>query len=199
MLFAQRFSREYRKECDDCVIRNLDNKDYVIGQKNVQERVKRLLGFINDHRTRDSKILDIGSGGYMPIFLGTTHACDLSPVAGDVLEKMGFTGTFAIASCDDLPYQDKAFDVAVCTEVIEHLPELEDVRGTFKEIERVAKKWVVTTPLASRSGFRDKWNIEETHRQFFTIEDLKDMLDILLPGLDPKFEKVDHYVFITRV
>jgi len=192
-------TEEYLKENEKTVIANLSNKDFVIGPKHYQGRVRRIMEFIVKNRTNNCKILDIGSGAYMPVHMGATHACDITGISGDILEKSGWKGSFRVASCDDLPYNEKEFDVAICTEVLEHLPDLETVERTFKEIERVAHSWVVTTPKASKSGFRDKWNIEPTHKQFLTLEDIRGMVARSLPGIPCTFEEVEHYVFIMRV
>jgi ubiquinone/menaquinone biosynthesis C-methylase UbiE len=139
----------------------------------------------------------------MPIFLGATHACDLSSAAGELLRRTGYAGKFTVADCRDLPYHDKEFDVAVMTEVIEHLPEMRDVHKALRELERVAKKWVATTPRASASGFRDKWNIEETHKQFLTRDDMVKIALMNFPDLvrkgKIKLSDVEHYVFVRRL
>lgn len=196
-------SPEYKKVCEEMIIRNLNNKNYVVGPNFMQGRVKEIIGFINQHKTPDSKILDIGSGAYMPIVLGATHACDVVEMAGNILEKSRWKGEFQVASCDSLPYEDKSMDIAICTEVIEHLPYYEVVARTFQETERVAKKWVITTPRASKSGFRDTWNVEETHVQFFTTGDIRTMMRDLFPDLfrerKIRLKDVNHYVFVTRV
>lgn len=191
-------SPEYKKSCERMILANLDNKNFVVGPNHVQDRIKRLLSFIKEHRTDDSKILDIGSGAYMPIVLGATHACDVVEMAGDILEKSGWKGCFEIGSCDDLPYKDKQFDIAICSEIIEHLPEMDSVVETFSEIERVAKKWILTTPKASKTGFRDDWNIEPSHLQFLTFNDIQELVEVTLPGIPYRIEEVGHYVVVIR-
>ena len=192
-------STDYKRLCEKMILANLRNKNYVVGPNYFQNRVKSILDFLKELKFEGAKILDIGSGAYMPIVLGATHACDVVEMAGDILKTSGWKGSFEIGSCDNLPYKDKEFDIADCSEVIEHLPELDSVAETFKEIERVAKKWVMTTPKASKSGFRDDWNIEPTHLQFFTLEDIKAMVKATIPDADCIFEEVGHYVFILRV
>jgi hypothetical protein len=189
-----RLPREYIKEAEKTIIANLSNKDYVVGPKNISLRFRKLMEFINRNRTATSFILDIGSGAYMPIMIDATHACDVSRIAGDILEQSGWNGIFSVASCDKLPYRDKSMSLAVCCEVIEHLPDYEMVVRTFQEIDRVAKKWHMDTPLASRSGFRDSWNIEPTHKQFFSMDDLKR----LAAPYGAKIETGDNHAFITK-
>jgi len=80
-------------------------------------------------------------------------------------------GHFKVASCTNIPAPDKYFDVAVCSEVIEHLPEIADVKKTFSELERVAKKWIITTP-GNPLGPK---NTEPTHKRFLDLETLKNL------------------------
>jgi ubiquinone/menaquinone biosynthesis C-methylase UbiE len=44
-----------------------------------------------------------------------------------------------------LPFIDKEFDVATCIEVIEHLPKISGIY-LLNELERIAKKIIITTP-----------------------------------------------------
>ena len=72
------------------------------------------------------RILCVGSGGVEPIAIGATHAVDVHISAGDLLREQGWKGAFYVGSCDNLAsnWSSKQcmFDVAVCSEVIEHLP-----------------------------------------------------------------------------
>jgi ubiquinone/menaquinone biosynthesis C-methylase UbiE len=47
-----------------------------------------------------------------------------------------------------LPFSDKTFDVATCIEVIEHLPKNNGFY-LLNELERIAKKVIITTPNVS--------------------------------------------------
>jgi 2-polyprenyl-3-methyl-5-hydroxy-6-metoxy-1,4-benzoquinol methylase len=109
-------------------------------------------------------ILSVGCGGREPIAITATHACDIVPNSGEYLKKDGWNGEFKIASCTDLPYPDNSMDVVVCSEVIEHIPLLSDVERTFKEVNRVGKKWIMTTPHPPI------WF--PTHKRIFTCEQL---------------------------
>lgn len=111
------------------------------------------------------KILSVGSAGYEPILTGSTHATDVSPVALILLKESGWKGKFKVGSCTDLPYRSKSFDCGVCTEVIEHLPSMDDVDKTFFEIDRVCKNWILTTPC--------KPVPEPDHKRLFTPEQMR--------------------------
>jgi len=114
-------------------------------------------------------ILSVGCGSYEPILINATHAIDIVPLSEFYLRKLGWKGYFTVASCTDIPAPDKYFDVAVCSEVIEHLPEIKDIADTFKEVNRVAKKWIFSTP-ANPIG---PLNSEPTHKRSLDLETLK--------------------------
>lgn len=92
------------------------------------------------------KVLSVGSAGREPIIIKATHAMDVSPVAGELLKEAGWKGKYVVGSCTELPFKDKEFDCGICSEVIEHLPTIEDVEATLNELNRACKSWMVTTP-----------------------------------------------------
>jgi hypothetical protein len=44
-----------------------------------------------------------------------------------------------------IPFDDKSVDLLICNSVIEHVP-LDEREGLAREIERVAKHWIIQTP-----------------------------------------------------
>lgn len=128
---------------DDCVTRN--NELMSAFQEGMFiDRINILKEFVNDHPS-----IDLGCGAFMPKLLGTTHACDDSLLALKFLLKKGWNGDFKqLDVSKKLPYFDKQFRCAVCSEVIEHFKTEEDVTSLFREIDRISEKWVVTTPSA---------------------------------------------------
>ena len=52
-----------------------------------------------------------------------------------------------VASAEQLPFGDKAFDVVLAAEILEHIP-FERVSGALSEIRRVATQSVITLPHA---------------------------------------------------
>ena len=111
------------------------------------------------------KVLDVGCSGYAPIFFGATHALDVHELAGHLLRANGYAGEFVVGSCDALPFPDKSFPCVVCSEVIEHLPDLAAVEKTFQELDRVGTSWLLTTPCKSIP--------EKTHRHLFLEPQVK--------------------------
>ncbi len=184
------FSPEYIKQQERVIKENFENRHYVLQS----ERFKILKRFVEGAK----KSIDIGSGGFMPHYLGVTHACDISPLSGRLLKGLGWKGKFKVCSCDKLTYLDKSFDVAVCSEVIEHLPKLDMVIKTIYEINRIAKKWIITTPCASAPGFRDAWNKEPDHKHFFTAVDLIKLSRPISVTVEVLYDKGVYYAFLKN-
>jgi hypothetical protein len=112
-------------------------------------------------------ILDAGCGVYEPIFIANspnTVALDLALISLKNLKKLGFKGHLLRGSITHLPFKHLAFNKTVASEVIEHLFELSDVDLAIKEVERVSKNFLITTPNCNR--FWGKY-YDSTHFQFF--------------------------------
>ena len=160
-----KLTEKYVAEQTDCVQRNLE------GYKNYKTNVctQMRIGVTKQFCEGKEKILSVGCGAFEPIFLKATHALDATPVSGELLKQQGWQGEFRQGSCDELPYPDKFFDVAVCSEVLEHLPDDEMIARTFREVDRVAKTWIFTTPDESKCRY---WTQDKSHLQFWNREQL---------------------------
>jgi hypothetical protein len=154
-------------------------------------RFARIRKFIEGCAT----VLSVGCGPYEPVVINATHACDVADNALTFLKLGGWSGEFRICSCDNLPYSYKQFDAAVCSEVIEHLPDLESVKKTFEELTRVAKRWIVTTPC---NPLGPK-NTEPTHKRAFTEELLSTLLPTSVLPQNINVEKDDTYFYATCI
>ena len=154
-------SPEYLEAERRVVVQNFKNRRYL--KRN--PRWKIIIPFCQGART----ILSIGSGGVEPTIIKATHAIDIVPHSEHLLRVLKWRGHFKVASCTNIPAPDNYFDVAVCSEVIEHLPDVSDVSKTFSEINRVAKRWIVDTPGNPLGPL----NIERDHKRFLDIETLK--------------------------
>jgi hypothetical protein len=130
---------------EDCVKRNYERKENFMRNPQNKDRLLILRKFVGI----DKPSIDLGSGGFMPKFLEVSHACDDNELSGELIAKEGWKGEFEIVNLEhSLPYSDKQFKVAVCSEVIEHFKTKEGVTNLFKEIDRIAERWIVTTPAA---------------------------------------------------
>lgn len=107
-----------------------------------------------------SSVLDVGCGDREALFACNKEkavALDFSMTALKKLKAKGFKGYLVLANVTSLPFKDKCFEKAICSEVIEHLPTLMRARACIKELERVSKSFMVTTPNKdSLQGWSDK-------------------------------------------
>ena len=88
-----------------------------------------------------NKLLDIGCGkgftGKSIInFCKNYYGIDISSSAVKIAKKKIKNGNFVVGSALNLPYEDKTFDLIVCSEVLEHIPKF---KKAIKEISRVVK------------------------------------------------------------
>lgn len=97
------------------------------------------------------RVLDCpcGAGRLTPTILPHADhvtAVDLSPAmveeARDALAPLAGADrlSFAVASVDDLPFEDDAFDATVCHRLIHHLADAVDRGKVFAELARVTKE-----------------------------------------------------------
>ena len=112
-----------------------------------------------------NKILVAGCYCYEPIVLNSSHACDINPNYINDLNENGYKGKAIVADVKALPYKDKEFDCVFCTETLEHLKTIEEVKTAISEIIRVGKIWFISVP-----GFHSK--NAKTHYHTFTIDSL---------------------------
>ncbi len=104
-------------------------------------RMKRLLEAIP---YTDGKILDIGCGGgvvteSLAYFYpkAKAYGCDVSETAIKYANEFGSGKvTYGVIKGKKLPYKDKFFDVCICLDVMEHIP---DIDFFLKEVRRILK------------------------------------------------------------
>ena len=143
----------------DCVQRNDKLMPTFTTDSTFIERIKVLKKFVVN------PCVDMGCGGFMPSVLNTTHACDDTNYAKECLTKRGWKGKFRKLDLGKKTnYKDKEFKTAVCSEVIEHLNNEDEIRTLFREIDRISENWIVTTP----SAFFD----DPDHKFFFGPNEL---------------------------
>ncbi len=127
---------------------------------------------------RDGYILDNGCGEVEPVLVSNnarTVGLDISKVALQDLKAKTFKGHIVLGSALKLPFKDKAFEKAICSDVIEHLPTSHDVARCLQELNRIAKEYMLTTP---NCGFGADWYAltYADHKRFYSIADLRRLL-----------------------
>jgi len=123
--------------------------------------IASLRGRLSEERSKSISILDVGcfEGSLLfeinSLFSDTfsisstgidlsTHGIEFASKRAEYFNLKGFT--FAVMDANKLEYPDKTFDFVICTEVVEHIPNPENV---FNEISRVLSKTgtaIITTP-----------------------------------------------------
>ena len=177
-----KLTKEYIAENVDCVFRNFNQIDGDRKSDRVQERIKIIKDFCGDAK----KILSVGCGSHEPIDINATWAVDIAENAEEYLKKQGWKGKFNLASCDELPFPNGVFDVVVCSEVIEHLPDLKIVKKTFQEVNRVAQRWIFTCP--------DWKGTEPTHKRAFN----ETLLRAVTSGLKCEIKHIGRYFYVIH-
>lgn len=86
------------------------------------------------------KGLDVGCGHGFAVYEMTNRGYDVygSDIADNTVswKELGILDRCKIAPAHQMPYEDNEFDMVVCTDVMEHVPETY-IDATFKEIVRV--------------------------------------------------------------
>lgn len=146
------------------------------------ERIRVLTAFAQRYDT----VLNVGSGGYLPLLVKTTHAIDVSTLAEQLLRKYNWKGPFTVASCTELPFECNSFNCGICSEVIEHLPSISDVEDTLNELDRVCKEWIISTPCIEDPN--------PDHKRLFTEEQISEYA----ARYDAKFMRYSLWWFIWK-
>ncbi len=134
----------------------------------------------------NSSVLDVGCGdGAFLNFLKEQNrglnltGIDISEQALSVSRERGFQ-TFQADVSNTLPFKDKVFDYSVCSEVLEHIANSEDLlnemrrvtrRGIMVSIPNIAL-WKHRSRLFFLGSFPIQWLLEpREHIRFFSIKD----------------------------
>lgn len=100
--------------------------------------------------TNPKTVLDAGCGeGFVSQYLAMRNGSisitgvDVQPRAIEFAKKnFGETVTYRLGSLYALPFSDNSFDTVVCSQVLEHV---DDVETAVAELKRVARRFVVIT------------------------------------------------------
>ena len=143
------------------------------------------------------KVLDVGAGVFgtcQYISEETTikaelHCIDQSYTAKEIVEARCPLIHYLVHSVEELPYDDKAFDVVIAGEIIEHM---EDPRAFVNELCRVGKNIALST-VDTRSENAIKHGDYPEHLWEFEPEDL---VEFFKPYGDVEYTTVGDYHFI---
>jgi len=99
-----------------------------------------------------SRVLDAGAGScpYRHLFSHCEYkAQDFTSLQGEQLSGGGYGRIDYVCDIADIPVDDGTFDVILCTEVLEHLPEPIKAIYEFARILKPGGKIIITAPLGS--------------------------------------------------
>lgn len=132
---------------------------------------------------KGSKVLDVGAGGcpHRKLFNHCEYfSQDFVQLSSmQIQNQLGYGKIDFVSDILNIPVPDKSYDVILCTEVIEHIP---DPIAAIKEISRILKpggKLLITAPLQSGlhqepyhfyGGYTKYW-----YQKFLSENDLTDM------------------------
>ena len=97
-------------------------------------------------------LLDVGAGDgrITNVIAGRAHLAVAQDISSGGLRRVAVSALPVQGTSDRLPYRNGAFDLVMCAEVIEHLPD-EVLRRTVAEAARVSRRYIlVTTPFEER-------------------------------------------------
>lgn len=157
--------------------------DMIIKATKVAPVIDRLNWIMNETirlSKPESKIVDIGCSDCPMTYL-LTNCTWVDTVSYDkVVADMKHFGRqpipkekFVRASAEDLPFENKKFDIALITELLEHVSDPVDI---LREVNRVAKHVIITVP--NEYSWDIKWNPfhNTSHVRHYTENMLKQHL-----------------------
>lgn len=101
---------------------------------------------------KGAKVLDVGAGSapYRALFNQCDYSTqDFSELKPDQLRHGGYGAIDIVSPAHAIPVTDASFDVLLCTEVLEHVPEPIAVIREFGRILRPGGRLILTAPLGS--------------------------------------------------
>jgi len=145
-------------------------------------RCKFVCDWIGENKNDVFSYLNIGCGHgwlerYIENSLKSSRIVGIEPTVDDIKTSIDNNSSnkveFIVASGLNLPFEDKSFDICVCSEVLEHIPENKEI-NLFNEINRVLLPggiFYLTTPNNSvLSKYLDPAWYLVNHRHYTVIE-----------------------------
>jgi SAM-dependent methyltransferase len=99
-----------------------------------------------------SKVLDVGAGSapYRKLFAHCSYTTqDFLQLRADQLRYGGYSPIDIVSEAKTIPVSDGSFDIVICTEVLEHVPEPIAVVREFGRIIAPGGRLILTAPLGS--------------------------------------------------
>jgi 2-polyprenyl-3-methyl-5-hydroxy-6-metoxy-1,4-benzoquinol methylase len=146
----EQFASQYNRPGPRAVIENR----WSIFQKGLEE-----FSLIKNrkHSTSPTRILDAGCGDGINLFglnkISQTlsleaqiYGVDYNPLRLERASKFSFVEEITQSPLDDLPYADAWFDVIICNQVLEHIPQDQKVLEELKRVTRPGGMFILGVP-----------------------------------------------------
>ena len=136
-------------------------------------------GLLESHLNNGEVVLDAGCGRKSNLRLVkkrlTTVGLDHYKPYLKESRKKSLHDKYVLGDVRRMPFEDKSFDVVVSVEVLEHMPKKDGLK-MLKEMERVARRIVLTTP----NGFLPTYprvddNPDEAHLCGWSVSELESL------------------------
>lgn len=99
-----------------------------------------------------SRVLDVGAGSapYRGLFVACDYKTqDFAELKNEQLRNGGYGSIDFVSDASSIPVPDSSFDVVLCTEMLEHVPEPISVVREFGRIVAPGGRLILTAPLGS--------------------------------------------------
>lgn len=170
-------------------------------RKMVTNFQKKLMLILNRTISGDCKIIDVGCGEGFTVDLihknfpnVSISGCDGASEAVEIARERIPDIHFEVGNIYSLPYGNKEFDIAICTEVLEHL---EYPDQALFELRRIARKILITVPhepwfrIGNMLALHNLKRLGDPvdHIQHWTYNGFRAFIKSKLPGLQIYFDK----------
>jgi ubiquinone/menaquinone biosynthesis C-methylase UbiE len=145
-------------------------------------REKRLVkGILERLPIESGKLLEVGPGsGYLLSFLKVrfaVHAFDLSQERLNKVKELVPQAVLESGEAKNLPYENNFFDLTICSEVLEHVPEYEKALKELIRVTKVGGFVLITVPKDEKPVKYQCYHCNKIgflygHINFFTLESL---------------------------
>ena len=116
------------------------------------------------------------------LLTGTVTGVDLNPDSVEFAARRIPSGTFQVGDLTDLPFEDDSFDLVLCLEVLEHIP---DPAPALAELSRVCRRDIVLSVPSepwfrlgslARGKYLNGWGNHPEHVNHWNPRSLRDFL-----------------------
>ena len=164
------FNEEYYKEMYGHYSYDVHYEDFIINAIRYINAFNKELCSICQRKTKIQSILDVGcaKGYYLKAIY---HHLELFEDAPPILQGIDIS-EWAVKNADseirpfikvgdikNIPHKDQSFDLIICKDTIEHIPEKE-IKQAVSELCRVSKKYI----LISVMTMKVYWDKDKTHQ-----------------------------------